>query len=141
MDSAFTDPNVPRFSVRGLLLVTVVVALIVAVFGGVLRDEARRRADEKRFAEEDAKTRTRLVDDINAICATLGRVPEDQNELERLLGGHMPEVHLGPKTMISIFYFSPAKDRFKLNHLIIGNGDLLVYDSATPKAGWTPIFD
>jgi hypothetical protein len=74
-------------------------------------------------------------------CAKLGRVPNDQDELLRELGRPMPEVHLGPETLTSIYYQRSGTNSFKLHHPVMSNGDFLVYDSSKPTAGWMPYFD
>jgi hypothetical protein len=84
--------------------------------------------------DQNAATMQKLVDDVDAVCARLGRAPESEGELAALLGGAMPQIDLG-STVSPIHYSRLSPDRFQLR---FGNANwnISVYDSQTPKRGW-----
>jgi hypothetical protein len=134
------NPDTPRFSIRGLLIFTVLVAVFAAGASALMRIDARLRAEKARVAKMNAQTRAKIVKEIDAIRARLGRAPENERELVRLMGGSMPEVDvLGHP--VSIEYDRTGTNSYKLHHWELSNGDWYECDSSVPQAGWTAIHD
>jgi hypothetical protein len=132
--------DTPRFSIRGLLLLTVIVAVLAAVVAGAQRISARKKAEIARLTEQSDRTKVRIVQRIEAIRAQLGRVPRDQTELEELLGEPMPAAY-EDGIAEPIGYRKTGASRYQLMYTSYYDDDWnydsdWIYDSAAPKAGW-----
>ena len=80
----------------------------------------------------NAQVKAALVRDAEAIRAKLGRAPEDQTELEGLLGKPLP-AFLHEYGASEIRYRKTGVNSF---HLWYSYWDPWYYDSNTPNAGW-----
>jgi hypothetical protein len=121
-----------RFSIRSVLLLTAVVAVFFACCSAVVRNEQRRRAESDRRDEVNAQVKASIVREAEAIRAKLGRAPEDQAELEDLLGKPLP-AFLHEYGESEIGYRKTGVNSF---HLWYSYWDPWYYDSNTPQAGW-----
>jgi hypothetical protein len=130
----------PQFSIPALLIATVVVAVFAAGVAALQRRDARQRAEEARVAKLNAEARAEILVDVNAICSRLGRLPEDERELVRLMARPMPEVQVGHR-LVPIEYHRTGPGSFNLYHMEWTYADYFLYDSKAPQTGWTPVCD
>src|SRR5262245_12443876 len=97
-----------KFSLRTLLIIFVIASAFLGAFA-YLRDlTERHRAERERLAKFDLAVEQQIVKDLEAICLKLGRSPNDENELESLLGSPMPVIHAYGKEYPIRYYRLPA---------------------------------
>lgn len=111
-----------------------VMAWCAWLFGGIGAIGAMHRAEIERRAVEDPLTLQRLVDDTHRIVKELGRAPENEKELESLLGRSLPTVYDGG-TESKVFYQRRGRDSFAFMYELWATDDH-IYDSTNPSAGW-----
>jgi hypothetical protein len=133
-------PELPRFSLRALLIVVVVVSLICAA-GTLLGNRIpKHRASEEQRTKTILTALSTTATEAEAIRAKLGRAPADVKELEQLMGHSIPEF-LGR----SVEYRRTSANSYELIFFVEWlpgfNEDWLVYDSSRPAAGWMSICD
>jgi|SRR3972149_1492172 len=125
--------DAPRFSLRSLLFVVLVISLGLGFLGVLKQRSDRLRSKLEQLAKEDKATLKAIVRDVDAIRAKLGRAPKDEAELVALLGKPMPVVHdQGVPT--SVRYYCNG-DGYTLVYTLWATDDW-VYDSDKPKDGW-----
>src|SRR4051812_27903863 len=109
-----SEGDVPRFSLRTLLVIVLIASVILGVFA-YLRDRAAwHQAERERLAKLDKATTEQIVVDVEAIRARLGRAPNDERELEALLGHLMPAIHASGREY-PISYRRVSENRFQLD--------------------------
>ena len=133
-----------RFSLKMLLLAFLLLAPILWLYTTVAKIKAKREAE---IAERTKAIWAVLLDTAKAaeqIRTMNGRAPNNRQEIETLLG-HPLSVDIGIKRPSEIYYekTSPTSYRliFSVAFLEGFDGDFLMFDSATPKAGWVPKYD
>ena len=124
----------PQFSLRTLIVIVTLVALPLGLIAYVNHRNALRRIELKRLAQKDKITVNTIVEKVEAIRAHLGRAPEDEAELESLLGEPMPVVHdNGYPSPIN--YQRIGQDSFLLQYELWETDDWIYY-STKPESGW-----
>jgi hypothetical protein len=127
-------------SPKMLLLIVATIILL----GSSLAVYANHRIDAQRDLQEqldrlDKFTATSIVDEVENVCAQLGRAPGDEAELELLLGKPMPVVHdYGVATFIE--YMPTGDTSFALQYQL-WDTNKWVYDSKKSDKGWIQHWD
>lgn len=93
----------------------------------------RREAKIERLAELDRVTLRNLVTEVNAICDELGRAPQDEEELETLLGKPLPDTHWRTSP-IKVCYHRRGDNAYELR--ILNTSGMRTYSSDKPENGW-----
>jgi hypothetical protein len=126
-------PELPRFSLRALLILVALVAIVLVPIAYIRNQIIRERAELEQLEKQNEVTRARIVKDVMDLQARLGRPPNDESELVALLGRPMPKVHLH-SVPVQIRYERRGQG-FELVHLSIAD-DYSVFHSSNPGAGW-----
>lgn len=101
--------------------------LLVAVRGISTRQQAAPLGN-------DDVVKAELVDRVDLIISRLGRLPDNENELEILMGYRLPSIHDGQRK-VGIRYKKMDEDRYLLHYELWATDDW-VYDSSKPESGW-----
>ena len=140
-----SDPTyVPsfRFSLKMLLLAFLLLAPVLWLYATLAKAKAKHEAE---VAERTKAIWVVLLDAAKAaeqIRTTKGRAPNNRREIETLLGYPL-SVDIGVKQPGEIYYekASPTSYRlvFPVEWVEGFSGDFLMFDSASPKAGWVEV--
>lgn len=114
-------------------VITLSVLYFVALFSVLGVAYQRRQAEIDRLAELDRVTLRNLVREVDTICDELGRVPQDQEELEALMGKPLPQTHHLTQPM-EVYYHRRGVNAYEL-HMFNTSG-MRSYTSDKPEEGW-----
>jgi hypothetical protein len=123
-----------QFSIRTLLYLTTVVGIALAGVMAIYQFRERQVAKYAAEAERNQLILLHAAKDVEAICANLQRAPNDEKELEMLLGNPLPTLN-DRGAELRMFYYRTGETCFQL--VVARWYTDLVYDSKTPTAGWT----
>ena len=84
--------------------------------------------------QQDLITANQVIEDVDGICQTLGRAPQDQAELELHLGRKLPSMH-DEGVSRPIHYLRTSERTYLLQYEIFATDDW-IYNSSKPSAGW-----
>jgi hypothetical protein len=111
-----------------------VVSLLAPVIWGSIFHPIARDACLARIMQRDAAY-ARLVAEVNAVCVRLGRAPETEKELVKLLGKPLPQIVLTAGVTVPMRYNRLGAKHFRLS-FVNSDGKVQVYDSQMPEHGW-----
>ena len=114
-------------------VITLSVLYFVAVFSVLGVAHHRRQVEIDRLAELDRVTLWNIVREVDTICDELGRVPQDQEELEALMGKPMPHTHRYTHPVKMLYYRTGDNSYFLTSFSTSG---MRLYTSDRPEAGW-----
>jgi hypothetical protein len=121
-----------QFSLRALLRLTSILAIVLAVAMSVYRFRERQAAERARQAERTRLVLEQTAKEVESLCRKLQRSPKDERELDSLLGKPLPVVNDHGVEKQVIYY---ANDETSFCLVVAGWYDL-VYDSTKPNSGW-----
>lgn len=127
-----------RFSLWSAIKAITTTAIFLGVISYLHQLEIAKQAERTRLTNLDDATRKVLVEQVEEIRVRLGRAPNDEAELEQLLGTSMPVVHdksFSKPVPTAVHYHRTAKNSYKLQYEIWSTDDW-IFDSTNPTAGW-----
>jgi len=125
-----------QFSIRPLMLFIVVCSIVFAVVGWCVSScrsmFSYDLVEEARKSKETEKTIMQLVEIIEARRAETGAIPENQPEMEDMLGRPMPTTGWDAPIM----YTNQGGGRYMIDTVTEGWGAIIYqYHSGRPQAG------